>query len=612
LFFVTGISPLMQHRCVTHLYQITLLNGLTDIRKKTMKNKLWTLIIVSATIVASCKKDISDAVPSPTPTDTTTIPPVVAVDPDVANTIGFFMNDWVAKTFAIPAFKDTAMPSAGSVTINVNPALVITKVPASIFGNNANPYMSQMVTEPLLLNHIKNLHPHIIRYPGGNLSSVFFWNAATGAKPADAPDTLVDANGAKSRSNYWYGKNNENWTLSLDNYYSMLQQTGNQGMITVNYGYARYGTGANPVAQAAHLAADWVRYDNGRTKYWEVGNESNGTWQAGYRIDISKNKNGQPEVVNGQLYGEHYKVFKDSMMKAAQEIGKAIYIGVQLLQEEAASWSTATDKTWNAGVLAKAGSVADYYIIHSYYTPHQENSSAADILTSAVTETKKMIDYMKTTTVNNATTLKPIALTEWNIFAEGSMQQVSHISGMHATLVLGEMLANKYGMAARWDLANGWGNGNDHGMFSNGDEPGVAKWNARPAFYHMYYFQKMIGDRLVTSTVTGSSSLQVYASSYTSGQVGTIIVNRGTTAQNASLAFQNFTPGNRIYWYTLTGGTDNGEFSRKVLVNGIGPAGVAGGPADYATLNAYSSTITNGVRVSIPARSALFMVVEKK
>ncbi|MEI9958909.1 MAG: hypothetical protein WDM90_21935 [Ferruginibacter sp.] len=38
----------------------------------------------------------------------------------------------------------------------------------------------------------------------------------------------------------------------------MLSQTNSTGIITVNYGYARYGTSANPVAAAAHLAADWV------------------------------------------------------------------------------------------------------------------------------------------------------------------------------------------------------------------------------------------------------------------------------------------------------------------------------------------------------------------
>jgi alpha-L-arabinofuranosidase len=144
--------------------------------------------------------------------------------------------------------------------------------------------MTQMVTEPALINHITNLQSNIIRFPGGSLSDVFFWNANPGVHPPDAPDSLMDANGNKIEAGYWYGKNSDWWTMSLDNYYNMLQQTGNHGIITINYGYARYGTGPNPVTNAAHLAADWVRYDNGRTKYWEIGNESNGTWEAGYRI----------------------------------------------------------------------------------------------------------------------------------------------------------------------------------------------------------------------------------------------------------------------------------------------------------------------------------------
>ena len=191
--------------------------------------------------------------------------------------------------------------------------------------------MTQMVTEPTLLTHITNLHPKIIRFPGGNLSSVYFWNAAPGNPPADAPSKLLDANGNEIDPGYWYGKNTDSWTLSLDNYYNMLQQTNNEGIITVNYAYARYSTAANPVAAAAHLAADWVRYDNGRTKYWEIGNESNGTWQAGYRIDVSQNKDGQPEIITGDLYGRHFKIFADSMRAAATEIGKTIYIGAQLL-----------------------------------------------------------------------------------------------------------------------------------------------------------------------------------------------------------------------------------------------------------------------------------------
>ena len=563
-------------------------------------------------VLGSCKKGTVVPIVVPPRDSTIVITPIIPTDPETAASIGFFMNDWIPKTFVTPTFTDVQMPMVSGVGITINPANIITKISPTIFGNNANPYMTQMVTEPTLLNHIKQLHPAIIRFPGGNLSSVFFWNAENNSKPADAPENLVDADGKSFKNNYWYGKNDANWTLSLDNYYAMLQQTKNRGMITVNYGYARYGTGANPVAAAAHLAADWVRYDNGRTKYWEVGNESNGTWQAGYRIETATNKDGQPEKVTGDLYGQHYKVFKDSMMKAAQQIGKTIHIGAQLLEQEPASWSTQTDKTWNSGVLGKAGSVADYFIIHSYYTNYGENSPATVILNSAIDRTKTMMDYVKSNVTVNGVAAKPIALTEWNIFAEGSRQQVSNISGLHATLVLGELLNNKYGMACRWNLANGWGNGNDHGMFSNGDEPGIVKWTPRPSFYHMYYFQKMSGDRLISSTVTGSADLSVYASSYTSGQVGLVIVNRGNTAIDPTITFQNYTVGNRAYWYTLRGGTDNGDFSGKVIVNGEGPAQPAGGPENYATLKAYSSTLLSNVRVSVPPKGAVFMVVEKK
>src|SRR5665811_2018938 len=99
----------------------------------------------------------------------------------------------------------------------------------------------------------------------------------------------------------------------------------------------------------------------------------------------------------------------------------------------------------------------------------------------------------------------------------------------------GEALKNKYGETSRWDFANGWNSGNDHGLFNIGDEPGVPKWNPRPAFYYIYYFQKTIGDRMLSSTVTGSTDILSYASSYTSGQNAVMIVNKGTTAQVAQV-----------------------------------------------------------------------------
>ncbi len=581
-----------------------------------MKKEKWIVILcvlsmATSNIFSSCKKSNGGTEPVIPPTDTTTVNP--QVDPALANTIGFFLDDWQPVNFTVPSsFTNTTIPAASGVTVTVDRSNVITKIPRSIAGNNANLWMGQFVTEPSLMDHVTTLHPHIIRFPGGSISDIFFWNAQPNTPPADAPAQLVQANGTTTNAGYWYGKNTAGWTFSVDNYYSMLQQTGNLGMITINYGYARYGTGVNPVAAAAHLAADWVRYDNGRTRYWEIGNENFGDWEAGYRINTANNQDGQPEFLTGQLYGQHFKVFADSMRKAAQEIGKTIYIGAVTSESVPQSWWTNTARTWNTGLFTGAGSFPDYYIVHNYYTNFQTNANAAEILATPQAVTGTMMDYVKQSISTAGLTQKPVVLNEWNIFSTGSKQAVSHINGLHAVMVVGESIKNKFGMTSRWDLANGWDNGNDHGMFNNGDEPdGVPKWNPRPAFYHMYFFQKYLGDRLVSSISTASDIVS-YASSFSSGETAVALVNKSADAKSVEITIKNFRKGARFYWYTLTGGGDNGEFSRKTLVNGIASSYAAGGPGNYKNIGPNSASTANGIKVTVPGRAAVFLVVAKQ
>jgi hypothetical protein len=584
--------------------------------KQSMLLVFLGIVICSSQIFSSCKKKPAAAPPTPpggtgNPVDTSTVNP--QVDPALASTIGFFMDDWEPRNFSIPsATTGGSVPVTSSVTVTVDRSAVITKIPRSFAGNNSNIWMTQMVTEAPLLDHLTTLHPHLIRFPGGSISDIFFWNGQPNIPPADAPAQLVKADGSTADAGYWFGKNTGSWTLSLDNYYSMLQQTNNKGMITVNYGYARYGTGANPVAAAAHLAADWVRYDNGRTRYWEIGNENFGDWEAGYRINTANNKDGQPEYLSGLLYGQHFKVFADSMRKAAQEIGKTIYIGAVMSEAAPLSWWTNTAKNWNSGLFSGAGNSPDYYIVHNYYTNYKTNANAAEILNTPIPVTQTMMNFVKQSIATAGLTQKPVVLNEWNIFSTGSKQQVSHVNGLHAVMVLGESLNNKFGMTARWDLANAWENGDDHGMFSQGDEPdAVPKWTPRPAFYHMYYFQKYLGDRLVTSSST-SPDIVSYASSFTSGETAVTLVNKSAEAKSVELNIKNFRKGNNFYWYILTGSTDNGEFSRKTIVNAVAPAIAAGGPANYKTISPYTASATGTVRVSVPARAVVCVVVEKK
>ena len=83
------------------------------------------------------------------------------------------------------------------------------------------------------------------------------WNDC-GSAPADVPDSIYTNGGTLAPTGPWYGGVYGSGTLTLPNYYSLLTSVKSQGIQTINYAYARYGTGPDPVAAAAHLAADWV------------------------------------------------------------------------------------------------------------------------------------------------------------------------------------------------------------------------------------------------------------------------------------------------------------------------------------------------------------------
>ena len=580
-------------------------------------NKTTAILLITVMAISSCKKDPANNnqqgnnnSTDPTSTGNTPSTIVKGTDPADAGTQGFFLdNSWQAKTFTVPGSSQAvSQPTANEgVFVSVDLSKIITKTSPLIFGNNTNPFMGQFVDQPALMSGLTTLSPNILRFPGGSLSDIYFWNGVNQG-PADAPAQLLDLNGTASAAGYWFGNNTASWTFTLDNYYKVLQQTNSSGLITVNYGYARYGTSAHPDQAAAHLAANWVRYDKGRTKYWEIGNENFGSWEAGYRINTATNQDGQPSILTPTLYGTHFKVFADSMRAAAKEKGATIEIGI-VLTEDGTNISG-----WNAGVLAAAGNSPDFFVVHDYYTPYQQNSTPDVILNTPVSGTKSAMDFVKGSVQGAGVVQKPVAMDEYNIFATGSNQMVSQIAGVHGVMVLGELLKNQFSMASRWDLANSWDNGDDMGMFSNssgsGAEPGAAAWAPRPAFYYMYYFQHYFGDRMVSSTVTGSSDILSYASSFTSGQAGTILVNKSATDHTVKVLISNFLPGTSYYFYVLKGGPD-ATFSRKVVINGHVTTAASGGPDNFASILPNASPIKNGITVTVPAYGVVYLVADK-
>ncbi len=520
-------------------------------------------------------------------------------EPDYSNfPQGFFMNGWKPRTAVVPDYTDVpAVTDPVTVAVTVDCSDTVTLVSPYLFGDNANLWTGPMSDNATLMKNITNRDQGVMRGPGGSTSDAFFWNRNT--RPPDVPETLL--NDPTNKSWPWYGQRAENWTMHVDSFYSILSKANITGMLTVNYGYARYGTSADPVAQAAHMAADWVRYDRGRTKFWEIGNEVYGNWEAGYRIDRSLNKDGQPEYITPQLYGQHCRVFIDSMRAAAAETGFDIKIGVVMV--EAAS----THSSWNTGVASRVGDLADFYIVHSYYTPWNTDSDVATVLNS-YKNTEGYKNYVWNAVAAAGMPQLPVALTEYNIFAVGSNQPVSHANGMQAVLVTGEMIRTGYGAACRWDLANGWDNGNDHGMYSY-NEPFIPNYTPHPAFYHLYYMRRHTGDVLLRSTVTGAQGVVITPTAFSSGHLGASIVNTTKVHKVVRLNLKDYGVGDRFYTYTLTG-TEGQDFSRKVFVNGTGGTLTAGGPDSYETIRADAVVIGDEIRINLPPLSALYILVE--
>ena len=88
---------------------------------------------------------------------------------------------------------------------------------------------------------------------------------------------------------------------------------------------------------------------NANIKYWEVGNENYGSWQAGYEVNGNQ--------IDGTDYGSIFNVFVDSM-KAADP---SIKIGAVIFPHDN------NYNNWTRKVLQQVENSADFLIIHDYF-----------------------------------------------------------------------------------------------------------------------------------------------------------------------------------------------------------------------------------------------------
>ncbi len=522
----------------------------------------------------------------------------------------------VKKDFVkFESYDEKSLPTtAANTNITIEANKSINQVRKSVFGQNAVAWQGNLNTQATREANWKNANFSLLRYPGGNWSNIFFWdgNLPTSIKYESAVKGSV--NNLKSGT--------EAWMLETDEFPTLLDHTGADGIVCVNVGYAFYGQGSNPVNTAAEYAADWVNEYNINKKlgikYWELGNENYGPWQAGF------------DLATPQKYGEACVVFANKM----KAVDPSIKIGVVIYEGEGGFNNTPQAKDWNKIVLPIVQDIADFLIVHHYPHPvnNQNDISEADIYkaTSVVKESIELIHTQVKTHTNKASDYFPVATTEFN--ARTGIRNMSRTNALFTTMMLAEYAKHGYGAVTQWDLQNGFNTTTgDHGLVASKD-PFLNDGDVNPEFYPFYYMNRYFGDHVVNSS-SDNSNIVTYATTFDSGELGLIVVNKGASNQVVNMDVQGYDLGARMYWHTLNG--DDSDFDRTVYVNGVGPNrtfvkgksytstkgnntltatdfevnGVSG-PQNYTTIKPYSATLpSNNVKFDAPKYSVSYIVL---
>lgn len=264
---------------------------------------------------------------------------------------------------------------------------------------------------PAVVPLLKQLGPTWLRWPGGNFAQTYHWRDGIGLRN----DRPARANAA------WPKGPVESNDFGTDEFISVCHALHAEPVICVNVG----GNGAT-----AQEAAEWVRYCRRRghkVKYWELGNEIYGHWEAGH--------------TNAAAYVRTCLDYIEAM-KAADKSIKFIAVG--------------HDLNWNRTVLKQIGEQIEYLAQH-LYTNHGE----FDRLMAEPLRYEKFLNELNVMIQTECPGHKVrVTLNEWNLNNKG-FHNWSKASALFGASML-HMLARQDGFvdyACSSDLINGWPGG---------------------------------------------------------------------------------------------------------------------------------------------------------
>jgi hypothetical protein len=400
-----------------------------------------------------------------------------------------------------------------NATVTVDAGRVLrTMDPQRLGGTNvAMWYFPSSYDSPVVQKWMGELRARYIRMPGGSWSNVVYWNG-NGVRGADgnvdtakigpdgypavdyssyAPSFLADPKTLHPASGGWHGH------VDVKKQHEFIKAIpGSEAMACPNAGTGR-----------AVDAMEWVKWANKKmgydVRYWEIGNELGGSWEAGTELPFGK----------GPLTAEMYTQRYNDMAGAMRKVDPTIKIG---------------GCPFVAETLRDGGTNVDFVSIHTYpgSTTLTETQMFGDVGKMVAREVGQVKGWIHRYQPLREKQIE-IAYSEWNL--AGGINNSQLFSGLWSSIFLGEMARNDVAIATQWDCFSDL-------LFDNDD-----RFARKPEFYALSLWNNYMGNRLIPAT---SDSQDVYTfASRSDDAVSVMLINTDRDREaNVNLHLSDFSP----------------------------------------------------------------------
>jgi alpha-N-arabinofuranosidase len=446
---------------------------------------------------------------------------------NAADLSGLWLQDnsgTTQPTFYVDDIHLEFAPPPNLVTVTIDPKQRIRKVDRRMFGINAAIWDGAYASPntQALLTELKN---QALRFPGGSQSDIYHWETNRSERPDGTPEPFE-------------------WATNFDDFVQIAGATRAASYITVNYG-----TGT------PEEAAAWVRYANKvkrtNVRYWEVGNENYGSWEA------DKNNRPHDPVTYANRFKEYWRQMK--AVDPSIKIGAVVALGEDAFANypEQVVTNPRTGQThsgWTPvmlDTLRQLGVTPDFVVYHRYEQgPGGESdlfllNSASTWANDAAGLRQMVDDYL-----GHKGKRVELACTEHNsVFSNPGKQTTSLVNGLFYADAVGNLLKTEFNAMMWWDLRNGQEGGNnnssslygwrrygDYGIVNAADPAGPA--DRYPTFYVnklLKYFAR--GGEKVVQASSDYRSLGVYAVTGEDRSLRILVINKHPSAAlNATIS----------------------------------------------------------------------------